>query len=56
LLPTRRSSGVEPSICATHQLCRSAWWLPRGLDRILPDVDIEGTPLDATPFTRTTDK
>ncbi len=23
-------------------LSRSAWWLPRWLDRILPDVDVEG--------------
>lgn len=29
----------------THLLGRSAWWLPRWLDRILPDVDIEGASL-----------
>jgi RND superfamily putative drug exporter len=23
-----------------------AWWLPRWLDRILPDVDIEGAALE----------
>jgi RND superfamily putative drug exporter len=26
-------------------LGRSAWWLPRWLDRILPDVDLEGAKL-----------
>ncbi|MBM7412387.1 RND superfamily putative drug exporter [Clavibacter michiganensis] len=31
-----------------HLLGRSAWWLPRWLDRILPDVDIEGAGLDRT--------
>ncbi|QIS38015.1 MMPL family transporter [Clavibacter capsici] len=29
-----------------HLLGRSAWWLPRWLDRILPDVDIEGAALE----------
>ncbi|HYQ63431.1 MMPL family transporter [Actinophytocola sp.] len=28
-------------------LGRRAWWLPRWLDRILPNVDVEGTSLDA---------
>lgn len=28
-----------------HLLGRSACWLPRKLDRILPDVDIEGASL-----------
>nr|GID90270.1 hypothetical protein Ade03nite_91940 [Actinoplanes derwentensis] len=28
-----------------HLLGRSAWWLPRWLDRALPDVDIEGAGL-----------
>jgi RND superfamily putative drug exporter len=23
-------------------LGRAAWWLPRGLDRVLPNVDVEG--------------
>ncbi|WP_026817911.1 MMPL family transporter [Arthrobacter castelli] len=27
---------------AMHLLGRSAWWLPRWLDRMLPDVDVEG--------------
>jgi RND superfamily putative drug exporter len=27
----------------------SAWWLPRWLDRALPDLDVEGARLDATP-------
>jgi len=26
-------------------LFRSAWWLPRWLDRVLPNVDIEGEKL-----------
>ncbi|GAA3198120.1 MMPL family transporter [Dactylosporangium siamense] len=30
-----------------HILGRSAWWLPRRLQRLLPDVDIEGTRLAA---------
>jgi RND superfamily putative drug exporter len=29
-----------------HLLGRSAWWLPRWLDRILPNVDIEGASLE----------
>ncbi len=29
-----------------HLLGRSAWWLPRWLDRILPDVDVEGAALE----------
>jgi RND superfamily putative drug exporter len=36
-------------------LGRSAWWLPRWLDRILPDIDVEGEKLrhrlDQTPAT-----
>ncbi|WP_245861469.1 MMPL family transporter [Compostimonas suwonensis] len=32
---------------------RAAWWLPRWLDRILPDLDVEGAKLDTT--TRTFD-
>ncbi|MFC3297242.1 MMPL family transporter [Clavibacter michiganensis] len=31
-----------------HLLGCSAWWLPRWLDRILPDVDIEGAALERT--------
>jgi RND superfamily putative drug exporter len=27
-------------------LGKSAWWLPRWLDRALPDVDIEGAALE----------
>jgi RND superfamily putative drug exporter len=30
-------------------LGRAAWWLPRPLDRILPDVDVEGSALTAPP-------
>ncbi|HET7414849.1 MAG TPA: MMPL family transporter [Arthrobacter sp.] len=30
---------------AMHLLGRSAWWLPRWMDRILPDVDVEGAKL-----------
>jgi RND superfamily putative drug exporter len=29
-----------------HLLGESAWWLPRWLDRILPDVDVEGAKLE----------
>ncbi|MEV5340737.1 MMPL family transporter [Streptomyces sp. NPDC052676] len=28
---------------------RGAWWLPRGLDRVLPDLDIEGARLHGKP-------
>ncbi len=28
-------------------LGRAAWWLPRPLDRILPEVDVEGSALTA---------
>jgi RND superfamily putative drug exporter len=31
---------------AMHLLGESAWWLPRWLDRILPDVDVEGARLE----------
>lgn len=31
-----------------HLLGRSAWWLPRWLDRLLPDVDVEGAALERT--------
>ena len=34
---------------AMHLLGRSAWWIPRWLDRILPDVDVEGAKLSAVP-------
>ncbi|MGG7100097.1 MMPL family transporter [Rhodococcus sp. 24CO] len=30
-------------------LGKSAWWLPRWLDKIIPDLDIEGRALDAHP-------
>nr|BFE60270.1 MMPL family transporter [Dactylosporangium thailandense] len=33
---------------AMHLLGRSAWWLPNWLDRILPDVDVEGAKLERT--------
>ncbi|MEV1293200.1 MMPL family transporter [Pseudonocardia sp. NPDC049635] len=29
-----------------HLLGRAAWWIPRWLDRILPDVDVEGAALE----------
>ena len=29
-----------------HLLGRSAWWLPKWLDRILPNVDVEGASLE----------
>ena len=31
-----------------HLLGRSAWWLPRWLERILPNVDVEGAALERT--------
>lgn len=31
-----------------HLLGRSAWWFPKWLDRILPDVDVEGAKLERT--------
>ena len=31
-----------------HLLGRSAWWLPTWLDRILPNVDVEGASLERT--------
>ncbi len=31
---------------AMHLLGEKAWWLPRWLDRILPDVDVEGAKLE----------
>ena len=31
---------------AMHLLGKSAWWLPKWLDRILPNVDIEGAALE----------
>ncbi|BDZ44889.1 hypothetical protein GCM10025866_07980 [Naasia aerilata] len=33
---------------AMHLLGRSAWWFPKWLDRILPDVDVEGAQLERT--------
>ena len=29
-----------------HLFGRGAWWLPRWLDKILPDVDVEGAKLE----------
>lgn len=34
---------------AMHLMGDAAWWLPRWLDRILPDLDIEGASLDRRP-------
>jgi len=34
---------IVPAVMAL--LGRSAWWLPRWLDRLLPDVDVEGEKL-----------
>ncbi len=34
---------LVPAVLAL--LGRSAWWLPRWLDRLLPDLDIEGARL-----------
>jgi RND superfamily putative drug exporter len=38
---------LVPAVMAL--LGRSAWWLPRWLDRVLPDLDIEGARLGAVP-------
>ncbi len=35
---------------AMHLLGRSAWWIPRWLDKILPDVDVEGAQLEKSPL------
>ena len=37
---------LVPAVLAL--LGRSAWWLPGWLDRVLPDLDVEGTRLGAT--------
>ena len=34
---------LVPAVLAL--LGRSAWWLPRWLDRVLPDLDVEGARL-----------
>lgn len=31
---------------AMHLLGKKAWWIPRWLDRLLPDLDVEGTKLE----------
>jgi RND superfamily putative drug exporter len=33
---------------AMHLLGKSAWWIPRWLDRILPNIDVEGASLERT--------
>jgi RND superfamily putative drug exporter len=33
---------------AMHLLGKTAWWFPRWLDRILPDIDVEGAKLERT--------
>ncbi|MCD7101631.1 MMPL family transporter [Pseudoclavibacter sp. 13-3] len=38
---------------ALYLLRRSAWWIPKWLDRILPDVDVEGAKLDALKSAKT---
>lgn len=41
---------------AMHLLGEHAWWLPKWLDRILPDVDVEGAKLERShPADRTAD-
>jgi uncharacterized membrane protein YdfJ with MMPL/SSD domain len=51
----RRTTLVRMTIVPADMtlLGRSAWWLPRWLDRVLPDVDVEGErlrhQLDDTP-------
>ncbi|MBL7255732.1 MMPL family transporter [Paractinoplanes lichenicola] len=39
-----------------HLLGRSAWWIPRWLDRLLPNVDVEGAALERRHPTVTSDK
>ncbi|PKH38333.1 putative drug exporter of the RND superfamily [Nocardioides alpinus] len=42
---------------AMHLLGESAWWLPKWLDRILPDVDVEGARLERShPVHQTADE
>ncbi len=36
---------LVPAVLAL--LGRRAWWLPKGLDKVLPDVDVEGSKLQA---------
>jgi RND superfamily putative drug exporter len=38
---------LVPAVLAL--LGRSAWWLPRWLDRALPDLDVEGAKLGPVP-------
>jgi RND superfamily putative drug exporter len=38
---------IVPAVLAL--LGRTAWWLPRWLDRVLPDVDVEGEALSRAP-------
>jgi RND superfamily putative drug exporter len=35
---------LVPAIMAI--LGKAAWWMPKWLDRILPDVDVEGSALE----------
>ncbi len=37
---------IVPAVMAL--LGRAAWWLPRWLDRLLPDIDVEGEHLRHT--------
>jgi len=39
-----------------HLLGDAAWWLPKWLDRILPNVDVEGASLERTHPTHSTDE
>jgi RND superfamily putative drug exporter len=39
-----------------HLLGDAAWWIPKWLDRILPNVDVEGASLERThPVAHTTE-
>jgi len=40
---------------AMHLLGKTAWWLPRWLDKILPDVDVEGAKVVALHEARSAD-
>jgi RND superfamily putative drug exporter len=37
---------------AMHLLGASVWWLPRWLDRIVPNIDVEGASLRVEPSQR----
>ena len=46
VLPCKRPVRLLLRPAIMHLLGPAAWWLPRWLDRILPDVDVEGAKLE----------